>query len=100
MKDCRKLSLGDWLGIITIVLAVFAFVYQIVSSSQANIISAIDKVEEKVEKVDVKVDAHVQYHLNNKGNVNCQSIEKEVSYAEVSEREKETRKADTKSIKN
>ena len=97
MKDCRKLTLGDWIGIVSIVIAVFSFVYVIVSDSQKNIISAIDKVEEKVDKVEEKVDTHVQYHLNNKGNINCKS--EELSYAEVTIKGKEeTREAKTESV--
>ena len=99
MKDCRKLSVLDWVGIITVVVTVFSFVYVIVSDSQETIISAIDKVEAKVDKVEEKVDAHVQYHLENKGKINCKS--EELSYAEVAVKGKEeTRETDTKGVKN
>ena len=102
MKDCRKLTTGDWLGILTIVISFFGYFYYINHDSQSRIIGEIDSLKIDVRAVDAKIGAHVQYHLDNKGNgrVNCQSIEREVSYAEVAiETSKATREEDTQSTR-
>jgi len=101
MKDCRKLTTGDWLGILTIVISFFGYFYYINHDSQSRIIGEIDSLKIDVKAVDAKIGAHVQYHLENKGNgkVNCQS--QEVSYAEVAVKGKEeTREANTKGVKD
>lgn len=100
MKDCSKISAGNWIALLGVLVVVLGLVNSIVDRKVDEVNVRFDRVEKTIDRVDSNVNEHLKYHINNKGNVNCQSIEKEVSYAEVTIKGKEeTREANTKSSK-
>lgn len=102
MKQGCGISLGNWIAIVGIVVATLGLVNNIVDRKVDEINVRFDRVEKTIDRVDTNVKEHVNYHLDNKGKVNCQPTEqsREVSYAEVAvEGKEEAREADTKGSK-
>ena len=81
MKQGCGISLGNWIAIAAIVVATLGLVNNIVDRKVDEINVRFDRVEKTIDRVDTNVKEHVKYHLQNKGNINCQQTEKEVCYA-------------------
>jgi len=86
MKDCSKISAGNWIALLGVLVVVLGLVNSIVDRKVDEINARFDRVEVTIDRVDSNVNEHLKYHINNKGNVNCQSVEKEVSYAKKESR--------------
>ena len=89
MKNACGLSVGNWLALLGLCVTLLIFVNSIVDRKVDEINVRFDRVEKTIDRVDTNVNEHLKYHISNKGNVNCQSTEKEVSYAKAESRTSE-----------
>ena len=66
----NRLTLQDKLALVTAILLILStvagFVSYLVNKTEANVLSAIEKVDTNVEKVEKKIDRHIEMHLENK----------------------------------
>jgi hypothetical protein len=96
MKDCSKISAGNWIALLGVLVVVLGLVNSIVDRKVDEINVKFDRVEKKIDNIDANFKEHLEYHIETK---DCKVKDKEVSYAEVSEASKKTREEDTKRVR-
>lgn len=66
----NRLSLTDWIALVTVTVlilgSVAGFVSHLVTGTEVRVLEAIKQVDNKVEKVDAKLEKHIDFHLTNK----------------------------------
>ena len=69
-ENCNRLSLTDWIALVTVTVLVLGsvagFVSHLVTGTETRVLEAIKQVDNKVEKVDAKLEKHIDFHLTNK----------------------------------
>ena len=69
-ENCNRLSLTDWIALVTVTVlilgSVAGFVSHLVTGTETRVLEAIKQVDNKVEKVDAKLEKHIDFHLTNK----------------------------------
>jgi len=69
-ENCNRLSLTDWIALVTVTVlilgSVAGFVSHLVTGTEVRVLEAIKQVDNKVEKVDAKLEKHIDFHLTNK----------------------------------